>query len=259
MKTSPRALTLLCLLGLLPVAAYAQTIPSRQAMGGTDATFNNAAPPAAITQPTGGTLTFTDPPPPPPPPPPSNPDSNPVPPAPTGVIAGISGGYDAEQGRKFVTCTAPTQFNTYFNWPLAQGNKADHYILTLVRHGTTVTLTRKNADILCNTGNNLCNGYLNLTVAQVQGLIPEINWATTVWDHLEWTTPAHTGIAIYGWMMNSNLTIKACNSAGSCNSSTSTSMNLSVFSNGQRDCQAMSGGAPKLNPPQPSPPPGSVR
>lgn len=258
MKTGPRAFVLLCLLGLFPAAIFSQAAPPHQPMGGTDATFNNATPPAAVSQPMGGALTFQNPPP-PPPPPPSNPDTNPVPPAPVGVTGGINGAYQAGRGPKGnVTCTAPTSFNTFFQWPISQGNPADHYNLTIARHGTTVAVTRSNSDIICNS-TGFCTGYLNLSVAQVQGLVPEINWATSVWDHLEWTNSAHTGIAIFPWMMNSNVAVQACNSAGSCSSSTSSSMNLGVFSNGQRDCQAQSGGAPAYNPPNPMPPPGSVR
>lgn len=147
-------------------------------------------------------------------------------------------------------------FNTYVAWPTSEGHAADHYIITIVRAGKTLTKTFPGSMVQCAAQ---CAAPVAYTVSEVTGFTPELDWSTEFYDHTEWTTPAHTGIAIYLWMMNATLTLQSCSAAGNCSKTVETSLDLGVMSGGQRACEAATGTAPPYNPPTPKPPLGSPR
>ena len=157
----------------------------------------------------------------------------PPPPAITGFEVGIYGGYNVGEGPKpgMKTCTGPT-FNTFVLWSAGQGNPADSYTLTMSRAGHTVTKTLTSGQIECAAA---CagNGSL-LTSAEARAFTPDTNWATLVYDHTE-PTGAPGGIRIIPWMEDMTVTLQACNKNG-CSSTTRTSADLAIYSNGQHDC-----------------------
>lgn len=175
----------------------------------------------------------TTPPAPVPPAAPAQPPINP-PSAPTitSFTFGIYGQYEPTQGPKQgqTVCAGPV-FNTFVIWDASQGNPADTYTFTVSRAGTTATTSVPHSNILC--ANDLCGtpGTL-LTDAQAIGFTPDVDWTKLLYDH---AVVSGQAIAIYPWVMDITVTLKACNAAG-CGSTTETTRDFWVESLAKRDC-----------------------
>jgi hypothetical protein len=175
---------------------------------------------------------------PPPPPPPAQPPQNPPPAGIASFQIGINGGYTWTDGRKpgMGTCALGT-FNTFVRWDPSFGNPGSYYVITMSRAGQTVSTTLQNSQIQCSVS---CAGNGSImSDAQAQAFTPEINWANLAYDHQ--VTSGTGGMTIYPWMMNMSVTLKSCNAYG-CTTTTESTNDLAIFSQGKQDCVAGSGG-----------------
>lgn len=200
---------------------------------------SNNPPPVVFTPDTSNPLPWSPPVTPAPPVPPPAPAQPPIDPAPAGITGftiGIHGGYQQGDGPKpgMKTCNGPT-FNTFIIWDANQGNPADFYVITMTRNGRTVTKTLQHSQVQCAVS---CagNGSL-LTSAEAIAFTPEIVWTRLVYDHI---VQVGSGITIYDWFMNMDVTVQSCNSAA-CSTTTRSGNILGIFSNGQHDCQGGGG------------------
>ena len=168
------------------------------------------------------------------------------------------------------TCNAPVDGTNpsaggstgYNSWVLLNTDDAsaaitDHYVVTMTRKGVTKTVTipasklGKNATISATQPDGRQYWYQSwagiFDVATVNALTPDIDWSQ--YDYHDATTNAGGGITITPDFRAATVSIAACNSAGQCSVPTTQTNGISIFSDGKRDCQALSGGAVTPYPP----------
>jgi type II secretory pathway pseudopilin PulG len=196
---------------------------------------------------------------------------NPVPGPVTNFELGFWGGYWWQwiKTGSFGTCNAPvdgrnpdgggsTGYNTWilFNTEDASADLTDHYVITMTRKGVTKSVTipatrmHKNASPSEPDKNGRQYWYQGAGIANVDtvnALTPDIDWSKIAYASA--TKNGTGGIKIEAEFCAATVSIKACNAAGQCSASTTQTNGISVWSEGERDCQAKETGSVPALPP----------
>lgn len=195
----------------------------------------------------------------------SNTCANNVPGPVTNFEIGFWGGYWWNQIKTgWGTCNAPADGTNpsaggstgYNSWVLLNTDDAsaaitDHYVITMTRHGITKTVIvpahkiTKNATLGATQPDGRQYWYQSwagiFDVATVNALTPDIDWSTFAYKSA--TANEGGGITITPEYCAASVSITACNAAGQCSAPTTETDGISVFSEGERTCQAMETGS----------------
>lgn len=229
-------LSTMLLLAMMGVPAVAGAQAARVPTGGTDGTFGGSTPPTVGNSPVNSSFSIYIPPPAPPP------AANPKPPAITSFFVSVAGAYYYKEIRRGMgSCAPPTSINGALLWPIAQGNPASYYTVTLKRNGYTWATTVQASSLVCDKSNPSqywCGPKVLTSPTDAAHLIPEAHW-----DQFLYTRKVVNGssVTFNPWVANMDVTLDACNSSG-CTRSRSTGSNLKVVSLGTADCTAGEGG-----------------
>jgi type II secretory pathway pseudopilin PulG len=165
------------------------------------------------------------------------------------------------------TCNAPvdgtnptsggsTGFNSFVLLNTNDGS-ADHYVVTMSRKGVTETVTipagkiTKNATVSSTQPDGRAYWYQSwagiFDAPTVYALTPDIDWSQ--YDYHDATANGGGGITITPDFRAATVSITACNAMDQCSVPTTQTNGVSIFSDGERDCQALSGGTVTPYPP----------
>lgn len=167
---------------------------------------------------------------------------------------GFWGGYAWNEPKPgWGVCNAPTSFNSWilFNQDDTDAAATDHYVVSIARKGITQTVMipanrmNKNAAPSAPQLDGRQYWYQSwagvFDAATVKALTSDIDWSMPAYTSA--TTNAGGGITIQPEMCGATIAITACNASGQCSTPTTQTDGVSVFSSGERDCQASETGS----------------
>lgn len=167
---------------------------------------------------------------------------------------GFWGGYAWNEVKPgWGVCNAPVSFNSWilFNQDDTDAAATDHYVVSIARKGITQTVMipaaqmGKNAAPSAPQPDGRQYWYQSwagvFDAPTVKALTPDIDWSLPAYTSA--TTNGGGGITIQPEMCGATIAITACNSSGQCSVPTTQTDGVSVFSSGERDCQASETGS----------------